>query len=130
MRGLCAISLDRDKTFISFAHLKRGQPVFFKELEVSVVNSGDDIVFFLKENFETLNQKIKETEEKYSCRCEKIFLELPWGAAKSKMVEETITLKSRKKITSRDILRAKKYIEDKFLSWDDSCIHNIIIAMK
>lgn len=127
MKGVCAIALDRDKAFISFARLRRGQPTFFKESEVLIANSGSDIVFFLKENFETFDQKIKEAEGKYSCRFEKIFLELPWGVAKSKTVEETVTLKTRKKITFRDILRAKKYIEDKFLSWDDFCIHSIII---
>ncbi len=127
MRGVCAIALDRDKTFISFARLKRGQLTFLEESEIPVVNSGDDIVFFLKENFETLNRKIKEVEGKYSCRYEKIFLELPWEAAKNKIVEETVTLRARKKITPGDISRAKKYIEDKFLSWDDFCIHNIVI---
>ena len=127
MKGLCAITLDEDKTFISFARLKQVHLTFLKELEVPITNSGGDIISFLKENSEILDQKIKEAEEQYSFRCEKVFLELPRGTAKRKIIEETITLKIRKKITSYDISRAKKHIEDKFLEWDDFCIHNIII---
>lgn len=127
MRAACAISVDEDKAFISFASFKRSQPIFLQELEIPIINFNGDIIFFLKDNFENLNQKIKEIEKKYSCRCDKIFLEFPWGAIKSRTVEEVIILKTRKKITFRDISRAKKYIEDKFLSWDDFCIHNIVI---
>ena len=127
MKGLCAIALDEDKTFISFARFKRAHFTFFKELEVSITNSGGDIISFLKENSEILDQKIKEAQERYSFRCGEVFLELPWDMAKRKIVEETVTLRTRKKITSYDISRAKKHIEDKFLEWDDFCIHNIII---
>lgn len=127
MRGVCAISLDRDKTFISFAHLKGNCLIFLKELEIPIAGCDDDIVSFLKENLEILNQRIRETEEKYSYRCEEIFLELPWEIAKERKVEETITLKRRKRIISSDISRAKKHLEDKFLNWDDFCIHNIVI---
>jgi len=35
MNRICAIALDEDKTFISFAGLKGSTPAFFKELEVS-----------------------------------------------------------------------------------------------
>ncbi|MFH1519084.1 MAG: hypothetical protein ABIE75_00745 [Candidatus Omnitrophota bacterium] len=91
------------------------------------MNNSNDIIVFLKENLEILDQKIKENEEKFSCRCEKVFLELPWETAQQKVVEDTVTLKTRKKITSRDITRAKREIEEKFLNWDDFCIHNIVI---
>ena len=32
----------------------------------------------------------------------------------------------RKRISSADITTAKRYLEDKFLDWDDYCIHNIV----
>lgn len=127
MKGVCAISLDRDKTFISFARLKGSCLIFLKELEIPIAGCDDDIVSFLKENLEIINQRIREVEEKYSYRCEEIFLELPWEIAKERKVEETITLKTRKRIISSDISRAKKHLEDKFLNWDDFCIHNIVI---
>lgn len=127
MKVVCAVSLDKDKAFISFARLKGSRLTFLKELEVPISGYDRDIIIFLKDNLEAINQKIVEMEEKHSCRCEKIFLELPWSAVKEKRVEDIVTLKSRKKITSSDISRAKKQLEDKFLNWDDFCIHNIII---
>ncbi len=127
MRGVCAIALDRDKIFISFGRLKGTHLTFLKESEVPIANYRNDIIVFLRENFEILDQKIKENEEKFSYRCVKVFLELPWEVAKQKVVEDTVTLKTRKKITSSDITRAKREIEEKFLNWDDFCIHNIVI---
>jgi len=127
MRGVCAVSIDKDKTFVSFASLKGSRLTFLEELEISTVGFNNDITSFLKDNFEVINQKIIDIETKHSCRCEKIFLELPWTEVKEKRVEDIITLKSRKKITSSDISRAKKQLEDKFLNWDDFCVHDIII---
>lgn len=127
MRGICAISPDKDRTFISFAQVKRTGLHFLKEAEVPATGGNGNIASFLRDNIEIIDKKIREMEVKYSCRCEKIFLELPWGLAKEKKVEDVITFKSRKKIVSGDISRAKKHLEDKFLSWDDFCIHNIVI---
>jgi len=127
MRGVCAISLDKDKTFISFASLKGTCLTFLNESEVAASDSDNDIASFLKDNLEVIDQKIVDIEAKHSCRCEKIFLELPWTVVQEKKVEDIVTLRSRKKITSADITRAKKQLEDKFLNWDDFCIHNIII---
>jgi len=127
MRGVCAISLDKDKAFVSFASLKGSCLTFLEELDIPIVGFNNDITPFLKNNLEAINQKIIGMETKHSCRCEKIFLELPWAEVKEKRVEDIVTLKSRKKITSSDISRAKKQLEDKFLNWDDFCVHNIII---
>ena len=127
MRGICAIALDKDKTFVSFARLKGDSLTFLKESEVPITGCDNDIIPFLKDNLEIIDQKIIEMEAKYSCRCEKIFLELPWAVAKERKVEDIITLRARKKIVPGDISRAKKQLEDKFLNWDDFCIHNIVI---
>jgi len=127
MKGVCAISLDKDKTFISFASLKGTRLAFLNESEVVAVGSDNGIVPFLKDNLEAIDQKILDMEAKHSCRCEKIFLELSWTVVQEKRVEDIVTLRSRKKITSADISRAKKQLEDKFLNWDDFCIHNIVI---
>ena len=100
MKGICAISLDKDKTFISFARLKKTCLTFLNESEVPIAGCDNNIVPFLKDNLEIIDQKIREAETKYSCRCEKVFLELPWAVAKERKVEGIVTLKSRKKIIS------------------------------
>lgn len=125
MRGVCAIVLDEDKTFISFAALKRTYLTFLEELEISIPCKDDSILTYLRENSEILSQKIKEAEKNYSFRVERVFLELPLHLENKKIVEETVLLKRRKRITPRDISFVKKYLENKFLDWDDFCLHNV-----
>lgn len=127
MKGACAIVLDSDRIFISFAILKRGYLTFLKEAEVLILRKSNNAITCLKENAEIINQKIKKLEKKYSFRVEKVFFELPWAFANKRVVEESYTLKRRKRITSRDISSAKKSLEDRFLDWDDFCVHNVVM---
>jgi len=64
MRGVCAVSIDKDKTFVSFASLKGSCLTFLEELEISTVGFNNDITSFLKDNFEVINQKIIDIETK------------------------------------------------------------------
>jgi len=127
MRGTCAIVLDRDRALISFGYHKRFYPAFLEELEIPISYNGDSILSCLQQNIEILDQRIKEVEKSRSFRVEKVFLELPWGFANKRVVQDSIPLRRRKSIASADISFAKKYLEDKFLDWDDFCLHNIVI---
>ncbi len=127
MRGACAISLDEDKTFISSAILRGPYLNFLGESEVPAVYKGGDVAAYLRENLEVLDEKIKDTESSKSFRAERVFLELPWHLISKKEVCEVVPLGRRKRITSRDISYARKYLEDKFLDWDDFCVHNIVV---
>jgi len=84
-------------------------------------------VEYLQDNSVIIDQKIKEVEVDCSCRVLKVFVELPWNLSKQRLVEEVVILSRRKIITPKDISFAKKYLEDKFLDWDDICLHNIVM---
>ena len=127
MRVAASIVLDQDKSFACFASFKKTHLNFIKEIEVPVPYSGGSICDYLRQNLESFSQVILEAEAKYLFKLEKIFLELPWSLSGEKEVEETVILKRRKRITPADISFAKKYLEDKFLDWDDICLHNIVL---
>ena len=127
MRGVCAITLDADKAFISSAIVKGRFLNFLGESEVSIPYEGGEVASYLRENLEAINQKIKDSESTNSFNAERIFLELPWNLTNSKEVQEVVPLKRPKRLTVGDISFAKKYLEDKFLNWDDFCIHNVVL---
>lgn len=77
MKGCCGIDIDRDKTFISFAALKRSQPVFLKEEEAKVVYDSDKLIDFLKNNGELINATIRDAEKKLSIYADTVYLNLP-----------------------------------------------------
>ncbi len=128
MRGACAITLDNDRTFISFGVSKRGTLSFLREVEVPPGRRDTDPFIFLQANSEILNKKIKEVEESDSLRVERVFLELPKEFESRRIVSEVVPLKRRKKIALRDIPYVRKHLEGKFLDWDDFCVHNIMIG--
>jgi cell division ATPase FtsA len=127
MRGICGIVLDEDRALISFAHLKKSYPTFLQEVEIPISYRNDDFLTCLRQNLEIFDSKIREIEKKFSLRVERIFFELPWGFAAKRVIQDSIPFKGRKRVTRGDISTAKKYLEEKFLDWDDFCLHNIVI---
>ncbi|MCK4916758.1 MAG: hypothetical protein KAS51_00875 [Candidatus Omnitrophica bacterium] len=123
----CAIVFDEDKSFITFSSLEKGKFKFIQEIELPLPLMEQNVLDFLYQNIETFDKKIKEIENKKSFIIKKIFLGLPWNFVESKVVSETFLLKRKKKITTGDISLAKSYLENKFLDWDDFCVHNIPI---
>jgi len=126
MRGACAIILDCDKAFISYAALRKRSLNFFQETEINSPYDDSDIVDWLKKNSEVLQDKIVSIEKKSLLDIQRLYLQLPWGSCQIKRVQEAVTLGRRKKIGPGDISSLKKYLENKFLDWDDYCVHNII----
>ncbi|UCC94627.1 MAG: hypothetical protein JSW40_07390 [Candidatus Omnitrophota bacterium] len=132
MRGACGIDVDVDKTFISFVAIKRKRLSFLEEVGFHTnVSSGKKgwghFLSSLKHNSDALINEIRNKETKYSFRIGKVFLTLPSTLVHRAVVEEAIPLRKRKKITSRDLLFAKKYLENIFLEWDDFCIHHFVL---
>jgi len=127
MIGASAIVVEEDKTFISFCIFKKKQFNFLKEIEIPLAYKGDDFLSCLRDHAETLNKKILEIEKISSFRVRKTFLEIPESLTFKNNVEETVPLKRKKRITPADIIFVKKYLENKFLDWDEHCIHNIAI---
>ncbi|MBP7088827.1 MAG: hypothetical protein KBB01_05985 [Candidatus Omnitrophica bacterium] len=126
MKGACAIVLDCDKAFISYAALRKRGLNFFQETEINSPYDDSDIADWLKKNSEVLKDKISSIEKKSLFNIQKVYLQLPWGSCQIKRVQEAVTLGRKKKIASGDIASLKKYLENKFLDWDDYCVHNII----
>ncbi len=128
MNGACAIVVGYDRTFLAFASLMGDRPVFLQELEAPLTLRNDDIVEYVREHGEALRAHIGAVEKGRGLKITKIFLQLPWSCVQSRSIAETMPLRARKKITPADIADAKKYVEDKFLEWDDRCLHNVVSA--
>ncbi len=126
MRTICAVVLERNKGFLSFANLKKNNLKFIEEKEISII-AGQYFVKSLKANAETIEHSIIDFEKKHSLSVSKVFIGLPSGLAEEIEGQEKIVFSKKKKITPLVINSAKKYIENKFLEWDQSCLHNIIL---
>jgi cell division ATPase FtsA len=128
MRGHCGLVFDDDRAFIAIASVTKKHCSFLQETDIPIPYASRDLLAYLRQHSEVINQRLKDLEKKHSLRIEKIFIELPpgWGSIRS--VREAVPLKRRKKITSRDISFVKRYCEDKFLDWNDHCLHNIGIS--
>lgn len=129
MRGICGLFFDSDRIFASLAGRRKSGVFFLEELEIERV-AANTVFEALKETAEILRQRISQSEKEHSFRLERVFLELPRDFNSKKVVEETVPLRKRKKVTSRDVTYIKKHLEDKFLDWDDFCVHNIPLGFE
>lgn len=127
MRGICGITVDHDKIFVSFSSFKGGKAVFMEEAALDVFCKEGRFLECLKQNSEALSCKIIEKEKQLSLKTEKVFINLPQGLVNKRLVEDIIPLKKKKKIVSHDLISTKKYLADIFLDWDDFCVHNFIL---
>lgn len=127
MKGLCAIDAAKDKTFFSLASLRNKSINFIEESSVDIAAANGDIIEFFRENFEAINERIRERENAYSLKVRNTFVNLPDVFVQRKTAEEVFPLRVRKKITTKDITMAKKHLEEISLDWNDHCINNIVL---
>jgi cell division ATPase FtsA len=126
MKTFSALILEKDKAFLSFAILKKGCLKLLDEKELALV-SNDDFLKQLKTNAKKIEKLIIDFEQEHSLSVGKIFIELPPSLAGEAEVQEKIVFPKKKKITPSIIDSAKKYIENKFLEWNQHCIHHIVL---
>jgi cell division ATPase FtsA len=129
MKLNCAIAFDSGKVLLSLADFKKRAPVFFREFEGPIEHQKDFLAKFAK-NSEKINRIIKAAEKKNSCFVDNVFMELPEETAETRLVQEVVPLAAEKKIHYKDVKFIKKYLEDKFLEWDETCVHNVVINCK
>ncbi|MDD3297109.1 MAG: hypothetical protein PHU64_07130 [Candidatus Omnitrophica bacterium] len=129
MKFNCAIAFDSGGVKLSLADSKKKSPAFSRESE-GFIEYHKDFLVKLTKNSEKINQMIKDAEKKGSFSVGSIFMELPEEAAETKIVQEVVPLGAEKKIQYKDVKFIKKYLEDKFLEWDQACVHNIVISCK
>ncbi|MEM7816670.1 MAG: hypothetical protein QXZ20_02025 [Candidatus Aenigmatarchaeota archaeon] len=122
MRGICAIGIGGRGTVIVFASSNKNKVNFLEEFEVKIPLKENSFLDYLYNNSEIFEQRIKEKDS--TLRIEKVFLVLPCEEIKKSIVEDTILLKKYKKISYKDIVFAKKNLEDIFLSLEDVCLHH------
>lgn len=127
MRGICGITVEQDKIFVSFSSFKGEKAVFLEEAVLDISYQEGGFLECIKRHTEALNCKIIEKEKQFSLKIEKVFINLPPELANKKLVEDIIPLKKEKIIISQDLISAKKYLADIFLDWDDFCVHNFIL---
>ncbi|MBD3264142.1 MAG: hypothetical protein GF375_03460 [Candidatus Omnitrophica bacterium] len=126
-RAAVAVSLGEDKAFLSLGQIKKSHLYSIGTLDINLLCKEEDSFIRLRENLELIDQRVKEVEKDKIIRIDRIYFELPWGLENEKVVEDTVPLKRRKKITFSDIAFLKRYIEEKFLEWDDYCLHNVVL---
>ncbi|OQX81227.1 MAG: hypothetical protein B6D56_03010 [Candidatus Omnitrophica bacterium 4484_70.1] len=124
MKGLCSLEIDgnRLRGLIVEEAAFRKVDEFFLELK--------DFAFFegIKKNIDKIEKLLEEEEEKHSLEIERLFVNLPFDKAEFLNVEDVVPLSSRrKKVTLKDIERAKKYIENIVLDWKKYSLHHIIL---
>jgi cell division ATPase FtsA len=126
MKTFSALVLEKDKAFLSFAILKNGCLNLLDEKELLLVGD-DNFIKQLKVNAKKIEKLIIDFEQEHSLSVGKIFMELSPDLAGEVEVEEKIVFSKKKKITPSSIDFAKKYIENKFLEWNQHCIHHIVL---
>ena len=128
MSGACAIVFDADKSYAVFARIKGGRIFFVKEQAIDFACGNDNIADCCKKSVQLLEKTIQEVEKLHALRIDDIFVQLPSSQCNFKNVSDIFPLGRRKKINTADVILAKKYLEDKFIDWDDHCVHNIITS--
>jgi len=127
VRGACGIFIDYDKIFISFGVLRRKNLEFCEEVEIPFLYKDNNFLDCLNQNTEILGEKINNFEKESSVFIDQIFCCLPGDIHQIKVFDDIVSFQKRKKISVRDTEFIKKAVADKFLDWDDLCIHNIIL---
>ncbi|MDD5069793.1 MAG: hypothetical protein PHV17_03605 [Candidatus Omnitrophica bacterium] len=142
MKGLCGIELDNDKIFLSFSSLTNSCLIFRKEVSLTLkrpISSdllNDDsfkenlnwekFIKYIKTNADKLQQIIKEEEKQLSLKISDISITIPEALCRTISVEKEIVFKTRRKIGVRDIIYAKRYLQDLSLEWDSFCFHHFV----
>lgn len=127
MRGICSLGLERSGLKALLAFCQAGKFVPFSEIELNI--SHTNFLDAIKESICPLEEEIRMKEKKHSVDIEKIYCRLPLNLSKVKVVEDIIPFSPRRKkvITPGTISKAKNYIEDAALEWDEICLHNLIL---
>ncbi|MCF7908749.1 MAG: hypothetical protein K9L86_07770 [Candidatus Omnitrophica bacterium] len=125
MKGACAIAIDDGKVFFSFGLLKKPAFLFIEEFSITISQKSADLFSSIKDNAEMINRTIDNVAKRHNLKIDKVFLELPQSFINTKIVTDIVPLRGKRKVSFSDIKLIKKYLEDKFLDWDDYCIHNI-----
>lgn len=128
MRAVCGIDIGNDRMSVSFAGLVGRRLKFLKEIDVEIPSREEDFLGRLKDSAQVLSEKLSQQEKSLSCVIEDIFLTLPDRSLHRKEVEDIIPLRKRKRISTQDLLFARKYLTDMFLDWDDFCVHHFVSA--
>ena len=128
MKGICGISFDSDKTFLSFVAANKSHLFPLEEVCLPFAFKKEDIAKFLKEHASAIDEAICEKERNFSLKVDDVFVSLPLGMEQRKLVDETVLLRGPKKVTRKDILYARKYVEDAVLGWDDCRLHHVVLS--
>ncbi|MCF7892538.1 MAG: hypothetical protein K9L77_00005, partial [Candidatus Omnitrophica bacterium] len=126
MKTFCGIAFKKNKVFLSCAKLKKGNLQFLEEKGL-VLPDEKNFIEKLRFYSEKIEQSIAEFENNHSLFFNDIFIELPAGLGKEIEAREKIVFPKKKRLTPAVINAAKKYLEDKFLEWDQHCLHNIVL---
>ena len=121
---MCGIDIDKDKIFISFGALRRGDVDFIGEAVIPFDSGSGDFLNSIEANIDKMQNVIANKFQSSKVVLRRSFLKLPAGLEKMEVAEEVVALKRTKKIAPCDLLFAKKYLEDNALDWDDCCIHH------
>lgn len=127
MKGVCSVVIDEDGVSLSLGLLRKPSFLFLEEILLPLPQKSADLFSSIKDNAEVINRTIDSAAKRHHLKIDKVFLELPQDFVNTKTVTDIVPLRSKRKVSFSDIKFIKKYLEDKFLDWDDYCIHNIAL---
>jgi len=127
MKGICALGLESDCLRSLFACVQNNRFVPFSE--ASFPSFSGDIRDVFSSRIDLIDKEIRFREKKHSFVLENIFCNLPADCAKVMIVEDVwpLTPGKKRKLTAKDIADAKAHVENVFLDWNQSCLHNIVL---
>lgn len=128
MIGFCGIGWGDSKLEVMLVSYRDGE--FIPLTEIELKTPSRDFLEALQSNLDTLEKELKDKEKKFSMEIERVYIRLPLEWVKVKVIEDTVplTMDNKKKvITVKDINKAKKYMENVALEWNELCLHNIVL---
>ncbi|MBD3246487.1 MAG: hypothetical protein GF333_05690 [Candidatus Omnitrophica bacterium] len=115
-----------DRTFFSYASASGKNMHVIEESWVPVPFSGDDLVAHFKENFNLFAAELQHKEKKHRLKIRRLFVNLPARFTRVSTVEHTVSFRREKKISIRDVLSAKQYVEESASEWGECCLHHVV----
>ncbi|MFH1767784.1 MAG: hypothetical protein ABH858_01300 [Candidatus Omnitrophota bacterium] len=130
MKVILGLCLEDGLLSFLFAANHKGKLIPITSSFLNIERGQDDLSEFIKAYIDDLDREIREKEKKLSFNVSHVFFRLSDQYANKKVVEDIVsfnTRKDEKRITYRDIIWAKKQLENISLECDDVCLHHLVM---
>lgn len=130
MKLLAGVNFTKSGIFFSFASRKGKKVIPCGEYLCEKKLNVNSIEKLVKDNIDYIDRELTKKEKKDNCKISDVYCAVSDDCIRKQVVEDTVSLnlkKNRKKISPKDIIQAKKHIEQVSLEWDDFLLHHIVL---